>query len=378
MAIESPIFQSSMELLGHSITHFNGTSELDRKLVILHLSNAVELLLKDMVLDSGDSIYKNPKETITIHGCIEALRAKKRTIPYLNKLELLIDERNALQHRFGSPNELTAIFYMTVAQEFFRAVLKEHYGQDFDELLPQFAESKDLVALKMREPSNDSELENLKKLGKVHPLGALLSAIAYLERAILRFGAKVGISERFSPSMPVSGRYLEIHGIELPQGLRERLDNSRRLRNLAAHGKAEPTREDVVATVSTIEEMEKFLSSLDLDRTREQVSLARKKREEERPSYDNSRVLLPPDQWMHEVLKSFLMTESALGKRKFMIEVRDHKVSVSQLPESLPGPAQAFEYTFTLNERGDNISSEADRIKGEILKECLAATPTQV
>lgn len=367
-----------MELLGHSITHFNGTSELDRKLVILHLSNAIELLLKDMVLDSGDSIYKNPKETITIHGCIEALSAKKLTIPYLNKLELLIDERNALQHRFGSPNELTAIFYMTVVQEFFRAVLKEHYGQDFDELIPQFAESNDLVALKMREPSNDSELENLKKLGKVHPLGALLSAIAYLERAILRFGAKVGISERFSPSMPVSGRYLEIHGIELPQGLRERLDNSRRLRNLAAHGKAEPTREDVVATVSTVEEMEKFLSSLDLDRTREQVSLARKKREEERPSYDNSRVLLPPDQWMHEVLKSFLMSEPTLGKRKFMIEVRDHNVSVSQLPESLPGPAQAFEYTFQLNERGDNISSEADRIKGEILKECLAATPTQV
>ena len=54
MAIESPIFQSSMELFGHSITHFNGTSELDRKLVILHLSNAIELLLKDMVLDSGD------------------------------------------------------------------------------------------------------------------------------------------------------------------------------------------------------------------------------------------------------------------------------------------------------------------------------------
>ncbi|TWG78956.1 hypothetical protein L602_000800000250 [Cupriavidus gilardii J11] len=112
MAIESPLFQSSMELFGHAITHFNGTSELDRKLVILHLSNSVELLLKDMLLDSGESIYKNPKETITIHGCIELLGTKKIAVPYLNKLELLIDERNALQHRFGSPNELTAIFYM--------------------------------------------------------------------------------------------------------------------------------------------------------------------------------------------------------------------------------------------------------------------------
>ena len=64
MAIESPLFQSAMELLGHSFSHFNSSKELDRKLVILHLANAVELVLKDLVLDSGESIYKGPKETI--------------------------------------------------------------------------------------------------------------------------------------------------------------------------------------------------------------------------------------------------------------------------------------------------------------------------
>lgn len=373
MAIESPIFQSSMELLGHSITHFNGTSELDRKLVILHLSNAVELLLKDMVLDSGRSIYKNAKETITIHGCIESLKDGKVAVPFLNKLELLIDERNALQHRFGSPNELTAIFYMRIAQDFFRTVLKEHYGQDFDELISQFAESKDLVALKMRDPSNDSELENLKKLGKVHPLGALLSAIAYLEQTILKFGVNVGISERFSPSMPISSRFLEMHGVELPSDLKERMDNTRRLKNMAVHGKTEPTQEDVGRAVSMIEDTEKFLSSLDLDRTRDQVSLARKKREEERSSYDRNRVLLPADQWMHEVLKEFLMSEGALGNRKFLIEVQGQKVSLSLLSDACHGEAKSFEYPFTLNHRGDNIASEAARIKKAILIDCLHA-----
>lgn len=379
MAIESPLFQSSMELLGHSITHFNGTSELDRKLVILHLSNSVELLLKDMVLDSGESIYKNPKETITIHGCIELLTTKKIAVPFLNKLELLIDERNALQHRFGSPNELTAIFYMNVALEFFRSVVKQHYSQDFDELIAQFADEKDLIALKMREPSNDSELENLKKLGKVHPLGALLSAIAYLEKTVLQFGAKVGVGDRYLPSLPVSARYLEINGIELPSGLRDRLENTRRLRNQAAHGRAEPTREDVVSAVSSIEELEKFLASLNVDETRQKVAIARKQREAERPSYESSRVLLPPDQWMHETLKTFLMSEPAFAGRKFMIDVRDANVSVSHLPEKLPGSAQVRQYAFTLNEKGDNISSEAERIKAEILKDCLvlpdAASP---
>ncbi len=360
-----------MELLGHSITHFNGTSELDRKLVILHLSNSVELLLKDMILDSGESIYKNPKETITIHGCIELLAAKKVAVPYLNKLELLIDERNALQHRFGSPNELTAIFYMNVALEFFRSVVKQHYNQDFDELIAQFADEKDLIALKMRDPSNDSELENLKKLGRVHPLGALLSAIAYLEKTLLQFGAKVGIGDRYLSSSPVSARYLEVNDIALPAGLRDRLENTRRLRNQAAHGRGEPTREDVVAAVSTIEELETFLATLDIDETRKKVEIARKRREAERPSYESSRVLLPPDQWMHETLKTFLMSEPALAGRKFMIDVRDNKVSVSHLPDKLPGSARVREYSFTINEKGDNISGEAERIKAEILKDCL-------
>jgi hypothetical protein len=92
-----------------------------------------------------------------------------------------IDERNALQHRFGSPNELTAIFYMTIAADFFKELLGKHYKQDYEETISQFTPEKDLAAFKMRKPRNESELENLKRLSKVHPLGALLSGVAYLE-----------------------------------------------------------------------------------------------------------------------------------------------------------------------------------------------------
>ena len=268
-------------------------------------------------------------------------------------------------------SKLTAIFYMNVALEFFRSVVKQHYSQDFDELMAQFADEKDLIALKMREPSNDSELENLKKLGRVHPLGALLSAIAYLERTLIQFGSKVGMGDRYMWSSPVSARYLEGNGIELPAGLRDRLENTRRLRNQAAHGRTDPTREDVVAAVSSIEELEKFLASLNVEVTRQKVAVARKQREAEPSRYESSRVLLPPDQWMHETLKNFLMSESALGGKKFMIDVRDATVSVSHLPQKLPGSSRVNQYTFTLNEKGDNISREAERIKAEILKDSL-------
>jgi hypothetical protein len=218
MAIESPLFQSAMELLGHSISHYNGKKELDRKLVILHLANSVELILKDLVLDSGKSIYKNPKETITIHGCLSALEESKIKIPFQNKIELLIDERNALQHRFGSPNELTSIFYMNIAQQFFKEVLKKHYGQDYDEIISQFSDQKDLVAYRLGEPSNDQELEKLQELGKLHPLGALLSAWSYFEKTTEKFitEANLDFRRRRPFAMELARGGLEKYGISVP------------------------------------------------------------------------------------------------------------------------------------------------------------------
>ncbi len=285
MAIESPLFQSGMELLGHSFSHFNGSKELDRKLVILHLANAIELILKDLVLDSGESIYKGPKETITIHGCIKTLEDKGVSIPYLNKVELLIDERNALQHRFGSPNELTAIFYMNIAQAFFKEILKDHYDQDYEEVISQFVDSKELHAFRMREPNDDAELENLKKLANVHPLGALLSAMTYFEKKIMDFSASIGLEEDFRRRpywAMVSHRSLEQFGVEIPDTLREEMDETRRLRNITAHGRKEPTKSEVSKAIDSIEKFEQFLSKIDISKVKASVETHLKERELER------------------------------------------------------------------------------------------------
>ena len=284
MATESPLFQSSMELLGHSISHFNASAELDRKLVILHLANAVELLLKDLVLDAGESIYKNPKETITIHGCLQVLKDQDVSLPFLNKIELLIDERNAFQHRFGSPNELTSIFYMNIATAFFREVLSDHYNLDFDETLEQFADANDLHLFRMREPSDEGELENLKKLAQVHPLGALLSAMAYLERAISDFATYIGIERRYMmrPVGMISPRILDRYGLVIPQDLQREMDDLRRLRNMAAHGRQEPTRDDVVSGIATIERFESFLSQTDRAVLRKEAEVQKSERKIER------------------------------------------------------------------------------------------------
>lgn len=279
MAIESPLFQSAMELLGHSISHYNGKKELDRKLVILHLANAVELILKDLVLDAGKSLYKNPKETITIQGSLNALSESGIEIPFLNKIELLVDERNALQHRFGSPNELTVIFYMNIAKEFFKDVLKQHYGQNYEEILTQFTDPKDLVAYKLGEPTNDKELEKLQELARIHPLGALLSAWTYFESSLESFATELNLDiKRNMPlAMALATGNLKNYGINIPVRLSNKIDSMRKVRNMAAHGHVEPTLEQVKVTISTIEELERYLASLDISEIRE---LAKKEQEE--------------------------------------------------------------------------------------------------
>ncbi|MGV8900309.1 MAG: hypothetical protein ACOH2B_13845 [Burkholderiaceae bacterium] len=278
MAIESPLFQSAMELFGHSLTHYNGKNELDRKLVILHLANAVELILKDLVLDAGESIYKSPKETITIHGCLVALDSKGIKLPFLNKIELLIDERNALQHRFGSPNQLTSIFYMNIVQAFFKEVLKKNYGLDYDEVIDQFSDEQALAAFKLSEPSNDQELEKLQELAKLHPLGALLSAWSYWERTTEDFMESVGLNfgPRRSLAMELPRGRLDRYGVSFPEDLLEKIDGMRRIRNMAAHGHTEPSRDDVVNTIKIIERVEKHLQSLDIEKIR---ALAKEDRE---------------------------------------------------------------------------------------------------
>ncbi len=280
-----------MELLGHSITHYNGKKELDRKLLILHLANAVELILKDLVLDSGESIYKGPKETITIQGCIKVLQDKSINLPLLNKIELLVDERNALQHRFGSPNELTSIFYMNIAESFFREVLKKYYGQEYDEIIVQFSDESDLLEYKLNDPSNDQELDKLKDLAKIHPLGALLSAWTYFEKEIEVFAEETGI--KFIQRRPatidlVNGRW-ERFGVVVPDGLSDRLNEARRLRNMAAHGRLEPTTEDVISSVDTIEALDKYLLGLDKSIIKQSAQIERERHEKERKEYLDKR-----------------------------------------------------------------------------------------
>jgi hypothetical protein len=221
---------------------------------------------------------------------METLKARGIAIPYVNKLELLIDERNAIQHRFGSPNELTSIFYMTIVSDFFREIFKGHYKQDFDEVVAQFTKQKDLIAFRTRRPSNESELDNLRALSKFHPLGALLSAMSYLERRVDDFAQSIGLvaETRMRPaSMLLSPQFFRRYGVDLPSVLDQQSDEVRQIRNAAAHGRRVPTKAEADKCISFVEEYEKALDQVDKELAKRKVKDIQDERARERQADDH-------------------------------------------------------------------------------------------
>jgi len=58
----SPLLRSAMETLDHGLWHFlRSETSTDMKFALLHVDQAIELLLKEKVRSAGRSIYKNPK-----------------------------------------------------------------------------------------------------------------------------------------------------------------------------------------------------------------------------------------------------------------------------------------------------------------------------
>ncbi len=94
------------------------------KFALLHVDQAIELFLKEKVRASGKSIYKNPKETISIFGAYEALTALGVQIPEKPDLELLHEERNNIQHKYATLSSQDAAFHVDKAMRFIKRFLK--------------------------------------------------------------------------------------------------------------------------------------------------------------------------------------------------------------------------------------------------------------
>lgn len=133
----SPLLRSAFEVLNHGLWHFfRSDTSTDMKFAILHVDQAVELILKECVRAGGKSIYKNPKETITIWGAYELLASMDVKIAEKPDLELLHEERNSIQHKYANPSAEDAAFHIDKAMRFILRFLKDELKIDAKDYVP--------------------------------------------------------------------------------------------------------------------------------------------------------------------------------------------------------------------------------------------------
>lgn len=134
----SPLLRSAFEVLTHGLYHYlRSSTAKDMKFALLHVDQAIELILKECVRAGGRSIYKNPKETITISGAYDILHQQLHiVIPEKPDLELLHEERNNIQHKYANPSPDDAAFHIEKAMAFIRRFTRDELKLDIKDYVP--------------------------------------------------------------------------------------------------------------------------------------------------------------------------------------------------------------------------------------------------
>lgn len=123
----SPLLRSAFEVLDHGLWHFfRSDTTTDMKFAILHIDQSIELFIKERVRIGGKSIYKNPKETISIWEGYRILEQELNCIiSEKPDLELLHEERNTIQHKYANPNPEDTAFHVERAMHFIARFTKD-------------------------------------------------------------------------------------------------------------------------------------------------------------------------------------------------------------------------------------------------------------
>lgn len=198
MSDKSPLFVSSLELVAHATELYTKGNPKKYKFVILHLANSIELILKDLLVDKGISIYKGrSSETVSVWTAFDELNNQGIVIKERPIIELLIDDRNTIQHRFGYPNAETVYYYLEVVIRFLKRLLEEQYNIILAEALEPHLSLDDIKFLGLIE----DEFLLLDKLFKISPESAIIQAYQIFEN---EFVAMIREQMDSEPYLPIS------------------------------------------------------------------------------------------------------------------------------------------------------------------------------
>lgn len=169
--VKSPLLKSAIESLDHGLYHSTKDTPKDWRFAILHVDQAVELILKERLMSRGQSIYKHRK-TLTLHETFEKLMEKGIEIPEKPFIEDAREIRNITQHRGHTITKETILYYVNIEYDFCKKFLKNERDIDI---------SKYIKSRKKASFSSKEQIKSVYKQINENPADAILGIFGALE-----------------------------------------------------------------------------------------------------------------------------------------------------------------------------------------------------
>lgn len=264
MMSNSPLVKSSIDSFFHALEHNEMSSEKDRRFSVLHLDQAVELILKEKVKRLGKSIWTRDKATISLYDSKRILEENEPPIilPEWPDIDDLHQLRNDVEHLGRTPSETENKFYAKKTEEFMKRFCKEELIIDLTsyEEKPEIKKHlKNIEVLNYKTFLNDS----VSFLSKKEFYNSLINSYIALE-LILKEKSKniIKDSERY-PIMELLNRMSKMKLLNDDQIME--LRNLWTTRNKILHGGEKINENEANATISKIMSIINSLEIDDLD-----------------------------------------------------------------------------------------------------------------
>jgi uncharacterized protein YutE (UPF0331/DUF86 family) len=248
----------ALEIFEHALESYVSEKPRDRKIAVLNLAQVLELAIKAVLVEKNIAIYeKDGVRTINTHNAVAALAKLWGVdrIPDQTRLELLIDERNAIQHRYGSVDDVTMDYHMQTAFEVLSEILERQFDADLQEWVRSNVDGELWQRVRFVEATAEqTALPSTAILDNRSATLDLVDGFAKYERAVRDAAKNVGMdASGLRSTLDVVMKMV----VNLPPPVNENLAHAvpvaYRLRNQVIHGHREATPEEVSESLKTLD-----------------------------------------------------------------------------------------------------------------------------
>ena len=259
MAQTSPILRFALEIIHTALENYCGPAPRHRKVAVLNLAQGIELAIKAALVENNVPIYDKGGRTVNTHEALERL-AKLWDVERIDahaRIELLVDERNEIQHRYGNVDEVGLDYHMETMFLAMRQILANEFDTGFDAWIRDNVAKDTWQKVRFVYPETPAAAAAIPSAAVMKDRSATVDFIdgfARFERRVREIiQPHLEEGQRFSGSTLDFAMKALWNAPSRPGDLLAGLPTVYKLRNRSVHGDEEPTELEVANSLGVLD-----------------------------------------------------------------------------------------------------------------------------